>query len=249
MASPAPNATLQSSSEVSNSRARAATAADLDQAAVVLADAFANDPVFCWLADRPIASTDLCPLFRAFVGLEVIHKKKTNGKSMGQDSISDESLVHIEHDGKAVALWRAPNRWVVPTRDLIGTLPAFWKSFTPRRFLPALQAFATVEKYHPKDLPPHYYLAALGTRTEYQGMGHGSAVIKKMLIVCDANRTPAYLECSNPASVPFYVRHGFVSRGVIKMPKGAPPVVGMWREPVAPTSVEFGHGCPSQPSF
>jgi GNAT superfamily N-acetyltransferase len=64
-----------------------------------------------------------------------------------------------------------------------------------------------MDDQHPKI--PHYYLQAVGARQEYQGLGIGSALIKHVTRLCDAENTPAYLESSSVKNLPLYERHGF----------------------------------------
>jgi len=56
---------------------------------------------------------------------------------------------------------------------------------------------------------PHWYLAAVATETGFRGQGRGKAVLNPTLLECDRQHLPAYLETSNPRSVPFYESLGF----------------------------------------
>jgi GNAT superfamily N-acetyltransferase len=85
-----------------------------------------------------------------------------------------------------------------------------------------------MDKAHPKD--EHYYLAFLGIRRSAQGTGLGSALLSSMIERCDAEGVPAYLENSNPRNTALYARHGFEERDYLAVPKGCPPLLGMWRE-------------------
>lgn len=40
---------------------------------------------------------------------------------------------------------------------------------------------------------------------------------------------PSYLEASNPANVPLYMRHGFEVLDLFTVPEGGPEVFTMWR--------------------
>lgn len=77
---------------------------------------------------------------------------------------------------------------------------------------------------------PHYYLAALGTDPAHQGKGIGSALMQPVLDRCDREGTPAYLESSKAANVPFYQKHGFEIQEEIQIPDG-PTVWAMARPP------------------
>jgi GNAT superfamily N-acetyltransferase len=195
---------------------RPATAADRAMLADSLANAFAEDPLFNWIAGAG-PNQDIEPKLRTVFDA-----------FLKPDLTRAEHLVFTDDDGIGVAIWKAPNRWKVPSGDMLRALPAMLRAFgtrTPRM----VGAFNAVEKVHPKE--EHYYLEALGTRQDMQSNGVGSAVIRHMLDRCDTEGMPAYLESSNTRNVPFYARHGFETTGEIVVGKGAPTVTAMWREP------------------
>lgn len=77
---------------------------------------------------------------------------------------------------------------------------------------------------------PHWYLPLIGVDPPLQGRGYGSALLSRVLPVCDEQRLPAYLESSNERNIPLYERHGF--RIVEKLQFGnSPPLWPMLREP------------------
>jgi len=195
---------------------RPATAVDRDQLAGTLASAFAEDPLFTWMAGGKTGAAlepRLRILFDAF---------------LRSDLGLDDHLVFTEADERGAAIWKAPNRWKMSTGAMLRALPAMVRALgtgTPK----VVGAFSAIEKVHPKE--EHYYLEALGTRRDVQSQGVGSAVIGAMLERCDAEGMPAYLESSNVRNVPFYARHGFEVTGEIVVGKGAPTVTAMWRTP------------------
>lgn len=195
---------------------RPATTADRARMAESLASAFAEDPLFSWMAGS-VPSQALEPkmriLFETFLKL---------------DLEQPEHLVFTDDDGIGGAVWKAPNQWKMPTSTMLRALPGMLRAFGTKapRMIGALTA---IEKVHPKE--EHYYLEALGTRQDAQSKGVGSAMIRHLLDRCDAEAMPAYLESSNLRNVPFYARHGFEKTGEIVVGKGAPTVTAMWREP------------------
>jgi GNAT superfamily N-acetyltransferase len=84
---------------------------------------------------------------------------------------------------------------------------------------------------HPEE--PHWYLAVLGTATDHQGKGVGSALMAPVLAKCDAEGIPAYLESSKESNIPFYRRHGFEVSGEVNV-KNGPKLWPMWRDPQPP---------------
>ena len=181
-----------------------------------LASAFSEDPLFNWMAgtgpDKPFGPRGRI-IFDTFLKLEL-------GRS--------EHLLFTDEDGIGVAIWKAPNKWKMPTGDMVRALPAMLRALGAKATR-MIGAFNAIEKVHPKE--EHYYLEALGTRQDMQSKGVGSAVLRHMLDRCDTEGMPGYLESSNPRNVPFYARHGFNVTGEINVGKGAPTVTAMWRDP------------------
>ena len=195
---------------------RRATPADRATLAATLASAFAEDPLFNWMAGGKTGAAfepKVRLVFDTFLKLDLARS---------------EHLVFADDDGIGVSVWKAPNNRKMPNGDMVRAFPSMLRAFgtkAPRM----IGAMTAIEKVHPKE--EHYYLEALGTRQDMQSKGVGSAVIGDMLARCDAEGTPAYLESSNLRNVPFYARHGFVPTGEIVCGKGAPTVTDMWRDP------------------
>jgi ribosomal protein S18 acetylase RimI-like enzyme len=98
------------------------------------------------------------------------------------------------------------------------------------KVIPRLQAVQeTMEKYHPRE--PHYYLQSIGARQDCQGQGVGSALLKQVTPLCDADQLPAYLESSNAANVALYERHGFEVVNEERIGDDGPPMWFMLRPP------------------
>ena len=190
-----------------------ASAADIQPVAAALAKAFHDDPLTSWMfpdeASRPKRLTGLFSLL-----------------------MRKQHLVHGEvwtldgHPG--AALWDPPDKWKLPVRDQILSLPSFLRVLGGRTVV-AMQSLAQVEKVHPRE--PHWYLAVLGTEPAMQGKGIGSSLMQPVLERCDSEGLPAYLESSKEKNIPFYSRHGFEVTGEIKVGRGGPTIWPMWRNP------------------
>ena len=108
-----------------------------------LASAFAEDPLFAWMAGAaPTRALEpkVRIVFDVFVKLEFER---------------DDHLVFTDEDGIGVAIWKAPNKWKMSTGDMFRALPAMLRALgtkTPRM----ISAFNAIEKVHPKE--EHYYL-------------------------------------------------------------------------------------------
>ena len=87
-----------------------------------------------------------------------------------------------------------------------------------------------LERAHPRE--QHFYLFFMAVDPRFQGKGLGSALLEATLRHIDRAGMPAYLENSNPINARLYERAGFVARNSIS-PKGAPPLIPMWRNEVA----------------
>jgi GNAT superfamily N-acetyltransferase len=81
---------------------------------------------------------------------------------------------------------------------------------------------------HPDE--PHWYLPLIGTDPLHQGQGYGARLMSKTLSLCDQQQLPAYLEATNPRTIPFYQRFGFEVKAQIRCGE-CPLITTMWRAP------------------
>lgn len=131
------------------------------------------------------------------------------------------------HDGRlsGVALWFPLTSLIPPPYDYDRRL----KDASGSAFDRARELDAALEAHHPMD--PHHYLAFLAVRPDRQNQGIGSALLDRHHARLDPAGIPAYLEANDPRNRDLYLRHGYVTRAVIRLPDG-PPVWSMWREPM-----------------
>ena len=109
-----------------------------------------------------------------------------------------------ELDG--VALWEKPGDRKPSALQSLWEPPILVRSFG--RHLPrAIHAFSCGEKCRPEE--DHWYLDVLGVRTDRQGQGVGSSLVRAGLIKVDEAGLPAFLISSNPRNLEFYERFGF----------------------------------------
>jgi GNAT superfamily N-acetyltransferase len=195
--------------------ARLARAAEIDDLAAVLADAFDDDPVMRFIVPNDEAyRLRLTRLFR----------------------IELRSMLKLEatwvvDDGAAagVAIWAPPDRWKSSTADMLRSVVPALRVFG-RAVRPAVAVLNALEAAHPRT-PPHWYLGTIGTAASHRGRGVGGVLLRAQLARCDAEGIPAYLESSKPENVPYYRRFGFEERGELALPGDGPTVIPMWREP------------------
>lgn len=147
------------------------------------------------------------------------------------DTLVPYGDVYCDTNRRAAALWSPPGRWRKPLSMTlrIGLLVG------ARGFSRMVRAGSPIERKH-SDRPPHYYLDAIGVDPDTQGSGLGTLVLGPVLRRCDRDGTPAYLESSSEANLPYYQRRGFELLERVEPARGCPPVFTMWREPVRASS-------------
>jgi GNAT superfamily N-acetyltransferase len=199
----------------------AVRAARRDEAALlgeVLADAFAEDPVFAWLIPPELPGRD--------------DRMRTFFTSMSRGYLRQGKPCYLTGDASAAALWAAPGAWGMPLSQVL--LEAVPSGLAFRRpLLRALRTQTQIAGLHAERSAPHWYLAYLGTRNDRQGQGLGTKMLQEVLTGLDANGVPAYLESSNERNLPMYERNGFRVVGELPALGHGPTIWRMWREPEA----------------
>jgi GNAT superfamily N-acetyltransferase len=198
---------------------QAVRAALRDEAAVlgeVLADAFAEDPVFAWLIPPQLPGRD--------------DRLRTFFTSMSRGYLRQGKPCYLTGDASAAALWAAPGAWTMPLSQVI--LEAAPNALAlRRRLVRALRTQLQIERLHAKQSPPHWYLGYLGTRRDRQGQGLGTQMLREVLVNLDTDGVPAYLESSSERNLPLYERNGFRVVGDLQALGHGPTIWRMWREP------------------
>lgn len=80
---------------------------------------------------------------------------------------------------------------------------------------------------------PHWYLAALGVRPEFQGTGLGGALLECITTRADQQGVACYLETHREQNVRLYERHGFQVACRRELAEHPVPVWAMSRPPAA----------------
>jgi GNAT superfamily N-acetyltransferase len=189
---------------------RVAREEDFPAMARVLARAFHEDPLTQWLYPRD-ASRDR-------------HVERSFRMSLRR--LAPQGRLYTTADHAGAALWALPGQWREDLRQSVQTLTLL-PPLLPR-LLRTMRAMTRIELAHP--LQEHFYLSVLGTAPDRRRQGIGSALLQPVLELCDAERTPAYLEPATVENVGFYARHGFEVRRRLDLPGGAPPLWLLWRE-------------------
>jgi GNAT superfamily N-acetyltransferase len=202
---------------------QAVRAARRDEAArlgEVLADAFAEDPVFAWLIPPEAGGRD--------------NRLRTFFTSMSRAYLRRGKPCYLSGDASAAALWATPGAWAMPLSQVILEAVPSGLAFR-RRLLRALRTQQQIERLHAGQSRPHWYLGYLGTRRDRQGQGLGTQMLREVLAGLDTDGVPAYLESSNEHNLPLYERNGFRVVGELPALGHGPTIWRMWREPQPPS--------------
>lgn len=194
---------------------RRAVAADLKPGTAALASAFSTDPILQWLIGSKVQER-----------MEMLFEGSLRGEFAKPSHIVDVASAAETDAVHATALWHDVDEWQSPTPSMRVLLPRLFQLFG-RRSLRAIRVSPAMASVHPEE--PHRYLHFIGVHQEFQGKGLGGALLTSMLSECDELGLPAYLESSNPVNNAMYHRFGFEDRGLVPLPKGAPPMMAMWR--------------------
>ena len=92
-----------------------------------------------------------------------------------------------------------------------------------------MSIYFEAEKMRPK--LPYWYIVVIGVDPGQQGKNFGGNLLKRILQKADEQQVPVYLECSNPKSLDFYIRHGFSIIHEVRPCDGGPLIWGVERKP------------------
>ncbi len=196
------------------------TAPDIDQAAEVLARAFADDPALLAVLPDRAQRTKLAP---------------TLARTMVRYAIQCGSPIILPNPLRGLAIWFAPDdpaptsselseTGILSVPELIGPEP--WTRF--ERMLGQLDAL-----HHLHAPEPHWYLAMIGVDPAHQHRGHGVALMAPVLRQADLDGVSCYLETPNASNVLFYQRRGFNVVDETDILHGSVHIWMMRRDPVA----------------
>lgn len=194
MARPVPDLAASSSILV-------AMAGDEPRVVELIVSAFETDPAARWMYPDVWDYRVYFPEFvRAFAGRAFA-----------------DGTAHVLQNFVGAALWLPPG--VHPDDEAVIALIA---DTIPKHLqAPLMAVFEEMGSYHPTE--PHWHLPMVGVHPSYQRQGHGTALLRHALRLCDDQGVAAYLESSNPENIALYERHGFEVLGRIQV--GASPVI------------------------
>jgi GNAT superfamily N-acetyltransferase len=197
---------------VTDIRVRRADTPDIDNAAAVLADAFADYAWTRFTVDADDHAARIYALQRLVIERIAL--------PYGEVWVAEDTGGAIA----SVAIWMLPGS-VVP--DAVAEDAARSQAeLEGNRHDASLHAEAACAPLRPASA--HYYLGAVGTRRDRQREKRGTAVLAPVLDRAGRDGATVYLETSDRANVEFYERLGFAVTGEIVVP-GGPFVWGMTR--------------------
>jgi len=187
---------------------RTVQGSEADRLAATITLALCSDPSTRWaMPDANQYISVLMPLVGAFGGQAAL----------------EHGTAHVIGDFLGAAIWLPPG--VHPDEEAMGEIFA---RHVEESHLEAVYAlFETMAGHHPQE--PHWYLPLIGVDPAYQRRGLGAALLRHALATCDRDQSLAYLESTNPVSVPLYQRHGFEVIGEITV-GNSPPMFPMVRK-------------------
>jgi GNAT superfamily N-acetyltransferase len=205
------------SASLAEPRLRQATAEDVPRLRVMLAEAFADDPVFGWLMGD---DSKRRARLRRYFGIDLRHLTLPRGR------------VWTTSDLTGAALSLPPGKWRVPPQVSMLQGSAFGVKIAR-----AARMGAAMEWRHMRLVRvPHYYVRDIGVHPDMQGKGLGGALMRPTLERCDREGLPAYIEASSVRSAALYERLGFEHIEELRV-GGSPPLWLMLR-PAHPSDVK-----------
>lgn len=182
----------------------------LGSAARVLAEAFADDPVFIWA--MPKAETRLADA----AGFFTFYLRRTQ---------SSKREVFATADRSAVAVMTTVNPLENEFRKGTAELSSFGRTTSS-----AADYFRWIETFRPD--VPHRYLEFIGSSPACRSKGQGSLLLKSLLAQSAAEGLPVWCWSSNPRNLPFYHRLDFVAGAGLCRDADTPAVTPLLRPPL-----------------
>ncbi|WP_280490188.1 GNAT family N-acetyltransferase [Nocardia carnea] len=190
---------------------RVATSSDIPEAAAVLADAFADDPLMTAIWPDQRQRHHALPRYFA-ASLRHFHVPRGGvGLATGIDGTI-----------AAVAVWDPPGQWENNLTSTVRALPDLLPALRTRAAA-AITIRRTLDQRHPRK-PEHWYLVNIGTIQKARGHGYAARLITERLTAETSTR--AYLVCTHADNISYYTRFGFTVTESFELPTGERPT--MW---------------------
>lgn len=190
-----------------------------DEAARLLARAFAADPILTHFLNGRLRRHVACPAFFRALILESFSHRHVYA-AWNRDHMA------------GVAVWIPPD--AEPPDPALLRRAAVHRALVtllfPLRARALFRGFEATREFHPHE--PHWYLSFVGVDIRQQGRGIGRHLLMPVLRIADRDRLVCYLETPFPETHEFYRRLGFELRPPMHPFRGAPPLWTMIRKPL-----------------
>lgn len=168
-----------------------------DAAAMALARAFHQDPLFEFIAPNPVQRTQWLPVVMR--------------ESIAAVGLESKSRVVLSDSGRVVAAMVAgkyPPSLLSQLRQQFTTF-LFPLPWVPR-LGPLFRIFRYMDDWEQRHHPaPHHYVYLIGVTPEHQHRGLGRMMMRELIKEADTDRMPVYLETVRETNVQFYNSLGF----------------------------------------
>lgn len=165
-------------------------------AAVVLADAFVDDPG--WVAVGPRGRR------RRW---RYVYRTCLGAIRAGERWCGPSWCIVDAGEPVAVLTGCAPGLWPPPRLRALRHLGAGPVLAGPAVLARSLVAARIIENAEPRY--PHFLVWMFAVSPSEQRRGHGRRLMREALARADADEVPAYLYTGNPANLPYYRSHGY----------------------------------------
>ncbi len=191
----------------------------LNEAAVLAARGFHDDPFFVHLSPQPLLrARGLAIFIRTHIAI-----------------LGDTAVVNGARDDAGnlvgISVWQRPGTYPLPiwsqVRDLAGSLRALIPR--PAALVSGLQYVLATDKVRPRH--DHWYLSLLVADPMAWRRGIGTALLEPFLDSIDPEGLPCYLETQKVANLAYYHRFGFDLTATLTPSRTGPPVYTMTRPP------------------
>ncbi len=189
---------------------------DIENASMVLAKAFTDDPLWSLIITDDVDSTKLALAFQVPL-LFALRYGITYATSENLEGIA----VWLPHKYADMSFWGIIRSGAI--------FPAFKLGKEIGSKMRVLKPLEEDRKQNIK--PPYYYLFIIGVAPEYQKKGYASNLLLTMIKKTDKDRKPFYLETGKESNVPLYEHFGFQLIKKIILPEVNVPMWEMVRIP------------------
>jgi ribosomal protein S18 acetylase RimI-like enzyme len=175
---------------------RPLTLSDVEPAARVLSQAFANDPLCRYML--PFEKSRVKTLYKFFLVYGELNIKNNRGYGVGDPL-------------QGVAYWKSPSQenLSISIKSLGKFIPLFFSLYLAG-YIRGKAVTQQIDALHKKYADePHFYLDNLGVIPSAQGQGLSSKLIRPILQMADAKKVIAYTDTVTQSNVAIYEHFGF----------------------------------------